>query len=67
MDTIGLYDPSTTLFRLKNSLSGGTADELFAFGKANAGWVPLIGDWTGSGMETVGLYDPTTATFRPGE
>ena len=62
--TPGLYDPASSIFRLKNSLGGGTADEKFPFGKPGAGWIPIAGDWDGNGTYTIGLYDPATSTFR---
>ena len=61
--TIGLYDPATSVFYLKDSNSGGYADTTFAYGPAGAGWLPIVGDWTGSGKTTIGLYDPATSTF----
>jgi hypothetical protein len=64
MTTPGLYDYYDSMFRLKNTLEGGLADEKFAFGKASSGWKPLAGDWTGSGNDTIGVYDPATSTFR---
>jgi hypothetical protein len=63
--TIGLYDPATSTFYLKNSNSSGFADTVFTFDPAGAtaSWIPLVGDWTGSGVTTVGLYNPATSTF----
>jgi cell wall assembly regulator SMI1 len=63
--TVGLYNPATATFYLKDSNSGGSADTVFSFAPAgaNASWVPLVGDWTGSGVTTVGLYDPVNSTF----
>ena len=46
-DSIGLYDPTTSTVRLKNSHTGGKADEMFVFGKPG-GWKPIAGDWMGS-------------------
>ncbi|MHB8793726.1 MAG: hypothetical protein ACYC6O_10385 [Thermoleophilia bacterium] len=60
--TIGLYDPATATFYLKNSNTSGAADNTIVFGNGG-GWMPLRGDWDGDGTSTVGLYDPTTATF----
>ncbi|MCC8994427.1 MAG: hypothetical protein LM550_12230, partial [Candidatus Contendobacter sp.] len=45
--TIGLYNPATARFYLRNSNSKGAADLTFFYGPANAGWKPLIGDWNG--------------------
>ena len=67
--TIGLYNPTTSTFYLRNStsLQGasdlGYADVVFAFGAPGAGWIPLVGDWNGDGKDTIGLYDPTTSKF----
>ena len=45
VDSIGLFDPLTSSFYLKNSLSDGPADIEFGFGPDNSGWVPLSGSW----------------------
>ena len=63
IDTIGLYDPSTGNFFLRNSDQPGPADQTFQFGWGNGGLVPLVGDWTGQGHNTVGLYNPASGTF----
>ncbi len=62
-DTIGLFNPSTSGFFLRNSNSTGVADVLFTYGPAGAGWIPLTGDWNGDGVDTIGLYNPATSTF----
>jgi autotransporter-associated beta strand protein len=61
--TIGLYNPTTSVFFLHNSNAGGAADMTFQFGPVGCGWVPLAGDWAGSGKTTVGLFDPLTSIF----
>ena len=69
IQSIGLYDPVASIFYLRNTncLQGpddhGYADTVFAFGPANAGYEPVVGDWNGDGTDTVGLYDPLTSTF----
>ena len=35
--TVGLFNPATSTFYLKNSHAGGVADVVFGFGPANAG------------------------------
>ena len=62
-DTIGLYNPTNATFYLRNSNTAGYADTTFAYGPAQSGWKPLVGDWTGNGTDTIGLYNPTTSTF----
>ena len=61
--SIGLHNPATSTFFLRNSNSTGVADLSFAYGPAGAGWIPLAGDWDGDGDDTIGLYNPTTSTF----
>ena len=60
---IGLYDPFSSMFMLRNTNDSGFADECSCYGVANAGWLPIVGDWTGDGIQSMGLYDPTTSTF----
>ena len=63
--TVGLFDPKTSTFHLRNSNTSGFADITFTYGPAatNPQWIPITGDWTGQGITTVGLFDPKTATF----
>ncbi|MGQ0570351.1 MAG: hypothetical protein ACT4P5_12650 [Armatimonadota bacterium] len=61
--TVGLYNPTTGTFFLRNSNTAGAADTAFAYGPPGAGWTPLVGDWNGDGVNTVGLYNPATGTF----
>jgi hypothetical protein len=63
VDTVGFYAPITGKFYLKNSHAGGAADTAFRFGPANAGWLPITGDWDNDGVDTVGLYDPIAGNF----
>ncbi|RLI12451.1 hypothetical protein DRO33_02635 [Candidatus Bathyarchaeota archaeon] len=58
---MGVYDPSTATFFLRNSNSSGFADITFVYGNPN--WIPIAGDWDGDGVDTIGVYDPSTATF----
>jgi uncharacterized delta-60 repeat protein len=62
-DTVGLYDPSTSTFYLRNSNTPGFADLTFAYGAGGAGLIPITGDWNGDGIDTVGLYSPANAAF----
>ncbi|HQD57563.1 MAG TPA: hypothetical protein PLX26_13920, partial [Candidatus Competibacteraceae bacterium] len=43
--TIGLYNPATSIFYLRNSNTNGIADLTFSYGPPGAGWAPLAGDW----------------------
>ena len=61
--TIGIYKPALGGFFLRNSNSVGSADIVFSYGPGNAGWVPLVGDWNGDGVDTVGLYVPASGMF----
>jgi len=35
----------------------------FTYGPAGLGWIPIVGDWNGDGVDTVGLNDPAHAAF----
>ncbi len=62
-ETVGIYDPATGNFFLKNSNAPGSADVAFQFAAGGQGYVPLAGDWNGDGLATIGVYSPTTGTF----
>ena len=62
-DTVGLYDPATGTYFLKNSNSGGMADITFPYGPSSSTWLPTAGDWNADGTFTIGLYDPGTSTW----
>jgi hypothetical protein len=49
VDTVGLYDPATSVFFLRNSHTSGNADVFVGYGPPGWGWQPLAGDWDGSG------------------
>jgi hypothetical protein len=61
--TIGLYSPTTSVCYLRNTNNVGFADETFSYGPADAGWLPIAGDWNGDGTDSVGLYNPATSVF----
>jgi hypothetical protein len=63
IDSVGLYDPKTCTWYLRNSLTTGVADITIGYGPPGAGWLPLVGDWDGNGTTTVGLYNPATGYF----
>jgi hypothetical protein len=47
VDTVGVYNPATGGFFLRNSDSAGFADEFFQYGPGGAGFMALVGDWDG--------------------
>jgi hypothetical protein len=60
--TIGVYNPASATWVLRNSNSGGVPDAgVFQFGPLGA--IPLDGDWTGTGHVGIGIFDPATATW----
>jgi hypothetical protein len=61
--TIGMYQPDTSAFFLRNSNDPGPADLVFQYGPAASGWTPLVGSWDGFSGDTVALYDPATSAF----
>ena len=65
VDTVGLYQPNTSLFHLKDTFTPGASDHYFKFGPGeSAGWIPLAGDWNGDGVVTIGLYQPDISLFH---
>jgi hypothetical protein len=67
-DTIGVVDrtgasnPTFAVWYLRNHNSGGAPDiQPFAFGLR--GWVPVVGDWDGDGVEGIGMVDPSTGIW----
>ena len=63
-DGIGLYDPKSGHFYLRNLASSGEADLVVRFGPARARLRPLAGDWDGDGVDGIGVYDRASARFR---
>jgi ribosomal protein S16 len=61
--SIGLYQPDSSAFFLRNSNDAGPADLVVQYGPEASGWTPVAADWRGRGVDTIGLYDPTTSTF----
>ncbi|MCF8002622.1 MAG: DUF1566 domain-containing protein [Chromatiaceae bacterium] len=60
---LGLYNPATGTFLLKNSLSPGPADNRLRFGPTGPALLPLAGDWDNDGVAGIGLYNPAQGTF----
>ena len=58
---IGVYDPASRRFFLRNRNTAGLADTTIAFGPSGA--IPVVGDWDGNGTVTIGAYDPGNQTF----
>jgi hypothetical protein len=59
---VGVFDPATARFYLRNSNSaGGPSVAAFAFGAP--GWKPIVGDWDGNGTATAGVVNPATETW----
>ncbi|HYG64662.1 MAG TPA: hypothetical protein VEL74_18930, partial [Thermoanaerobaculia bacterium] len=63
-DRVGVYEPATARFHLKDRLITGPADRVVRFGRGNSPWRPLAGDWNGDGTDTIGLYDAPRGLFR---
>lgn len=60
-DGMGVYDPATGSFFLRNTLDEGDADVTIGFGAP--GGMPVAGNWTGSGVDTIGVYQPSTGQW----
>jgi hypothetical protein len=60
---IGLYNPSTSIFALRDCNTAGYATGTFLYGAAGNGFISIVGDWNGDGTDTIGLYNPVTSVF----
>jgi hypothetical protein len=56
-DGIGVFDPSTGTWYLRNEDNAGPPDA-GAFRYGGVGWLPVVGDWDGNGTTTVGVVNP---------
>jgi len=61
-DKIGLYEPATGRFYLRNANSPGAA-RIVPLGRTSATWLPVAGDWYGDDVDGVGLYNPASGAF----
>jgi murein DD-endopeptidase MepM/ murein hydrolase activator NlpD len=61
VDTVGVWDPATSTFYLRDSNTPGPPDHVVAYGVP--GWRPVVGDWNGDGVDTIGIWEPATANF----
>lgn len=59
---VGMWEPSTRTFHLRNTATAGLPDSKPTF--PEAGSVALTGDWDGDGVDTIGMYDAVTRTFH---
>ncbi len=60
--TVGVFNPATATWYLRNSNSPGAPDITpFAYGAPN--WYPVTGDWNGDGTTTIGMVDLLTETW----
>lgn len=54
---IGVFDPTTAVWYLRDNASPGSPTITpFQFGAP--GWIPVMGDWDGDGVDTIGVFDP---------
>ncbi len=59
---LGTFQTGAAAWYLRGQVGPGAPDVApFAYGGAN--WVPVGGDWTGSGQPSIGAFDPSTATW----
>jgi hypothetical protein len=62
VDVTGASNPNYAVWYLRNSNSAGPPDA-GTFGYGEGGWLPVVGDWSGSGHSGIGMFDPSTATW----
>ena len=54
--SIGIYQPSSGLWFLRNDNSSGMADLTFSYGAGLSDVTPVAGDWNNHATDTIGLY-----------
>ncbi len=62
---IGIFDPGTGVFSLRNTLTPGAADTATVFGSAS--WLPIVGHWTvaGPSLQPDNLIVPSVPAVTP--
>jgi len=63
-DSVGVYDPATSVFYLKDTNRSGGPDHAVKVNPRGPGALPLAGDWDNTGFSKVGLYDPASGEVR---
>ena len=63
--TIGLYNPTTSTYFLRNSNTTGFPPTPLPMVPANSNLITIIGDWNGDGADTIGLYNPDHVDVLP--
>lgn len=61
-DTVGVFNPTNTIFSLRNTLTGGAAD--ITVDRGAAGDIEVVGDFNGDGIDTVSTFNNGTWTIR---
>lgn len=61
--TVGLYNPISSHFFMKNSNRDGRPDRVFYYGNPNDSWIPLAGDWHAHQESVYGAYQPSKSWF----
>jgi hypothetical protein len=59
---VGAVDTTTATWELRSTQDAG-APSFTPFQYGEAGWIPVTGDWTGTGQIGIGMFDPATATW----
>ena len=67
---IGVFRPANMPFNQtttgqwlpRNSVTPGTPDVSFFYGAP--GDIPVVGDWTGGGVDTIGVFRPANTPFN---
>jgi RHS repeat-associated protein len=63
-DSVGVYEPATSVFYLKDTNKSGGPDHAVKVNPKGPGALPLAGDWDDTGFSKVGLYDFASGEVR---
>lgn len=63
-DTVGLYEPATTNFLLRNTISPTGQANIISVDFGQAGDIPVNADWNGDGIDTTGTFNAGVWRYR---
>lgn len=63
-DTVGLYEPATTNFLLRNTINPSGTANIISVDFGAAGDVPVTADWNGDGIDTTGTFNAGVWRYR---
>lgn len=63
-DTVGVYQPASTTYLLRNTISPTGQANIISIDFGLAGDIPVMADWNGDGIETTGTFNAGVWRYR---